>query len=67
MAATQSDLFLAILALDAYNRGSDPGMTLPPDAPTMQTGGATILDTFTDPDTSFYAIAYQWHGETIID
>jgi len=32
MAATQSDLFLAILALDAYHRGSDPGMTLPPDA-----------------------------------
>jgi hypothetical protein len=26
---TQTDLFLAILALDAYNRGGNPGMKLP--------------------------------------
>ena len=35
--ATQTDLFLAILALDAYNRGEKPGMPLPADASTTQT------------------------------
>lgn len=38
MAATQTDLFLAILALDAYNRGDSPGMTLPADASTTTNG-----------------------------
>jgi hypothetical protein len=42
--ATQTDLFLAILALDAYNRDSNPGMNLPDNAPTSQTGDATNAD-----------------------
>ena len=50
--ATQTDLFLAILALDAYNRGDNPGMKLPDSAPTGQTGDATILTTLTDDATS---------------
>lgn len=34
---TQADLLLAILALDAYNRGCKPGMALPnSDAPGTQ-------------------------------
>jgi hypothetical protein len=63
--ATQTDLFLAILALDAYNRGYNPGMLLP-DGSTTQIGDATILDTSADQSVSFYAVAYSWLGETII-
>jgi hypothetical protein len=73
---TQSDLMLAILALDAYNRGDNPGMNFNrnSDAPGTLIGGATILsDDDTDPAqaasfqaASFYAIAYTWNGQTII-
>jgi hypothetical protein len=73
---TQSDLMLAILALDAYNRGDNPGMNFNGNSDTRGTliGGATILsDDDTDPAqaasfqaASFYAIAYTWNGQTII-
>src|SRR5882724_5832012 len=64
--ATQRDLFLAILALDAYNRGYSPGMQLPSSS---QIGDATIVaDTNDDTSraASFYAVAYNWEGQTII-
>lgn len=35
-----TDLMLAILSLDAYNQGDNPGMTLPVGAPTV--GGAQL-------------------------
>ena len=68
---TRSDLMLAILALDSYNRGDNPGMNFNrnSDAPGTSIGGATILsDDDTDPAqaASFYAIAYTWNGQTII-
>lgn len=66
--ATQADLFLAILALDAYNRGYNPGMTFNggSDSPGTEIGDARILDSSADTSTSFYAIAYTWNNETVI-
>lgn len=70
--ATQADLFLAILALDAYNRGYNRGMTFNgnfngnSDSTGTQIGDATIQAISADPTTSFYAIAYSWEGETVI-
>ena len=64
-AANYQDVMLAILAMDAYNEGYSPGMTLP-----NQTSidGATI--TATDgaevaKAASFRAVAYDWDGETV--
>jgi hypothetical protein len=66
--ATWGDLILAILSLDAYNRGYGPGMIFPNNSDLAGTkiGGAEILDTFGDPNTSFYAIAYRWGDKTVI-
>ena len=68
--ATQADLFLAILALDAYNRGYNPGMTFTgnSDDPNTQPqiGDATIVSNLADTSASFYAVAYSWEGETVI-
>ncbi len=65
-----SDAFLNLLALESYNRryGQNVGGLLN----IGQIGTATIL---TDSvvalgnataDTGFYAIAYEWNGETVI-
>jgi hypothetical protein len=64
--ATSQDVVLAILALDVYNEDYSPGMTLPNKT---SIDGATIVGT--DGDTiaqqsSFYAVAYNWDGETVI-
>jgi hypothetical protein len=69
--ATEADLFLAILALDAYNRGYGPGMTFSNDSDSAGTeiGDATILAATDDQKSqgaSFYAVAYDWEGETVI-
>lgn len=68
--ATERDLFLSILALDAYNRGYDPGMAGLSDAIGSAIGQATISATPQDIDAaqaaSFYAVAYSWAGETVI-
>ncbi len=64
------ELMYAILAMDAYNRGYNPGIFLTGN----QVGTATITtDSETTPETSgegkdagFYAVSYQWNGETII-
>ncbi len=70
---TEADLFLSILALDAYNRGYSPGMTFPGDlsAPGTQIGDATVETATSSEDqtsvnASFYAIAYEWQGEFVI-
>lgn len=66
--ATQGDLFLAILALDAYNRGYNPGMTFTgySDVAGTQIGDATIVGGSADASSGFYAVAYSWEGETVI-
>ena len=66
--ATSRDLFLAILALDSYNRGYNPGLTGLSEAVGTQIGTATITKTTKDANqaASFYATAYTWNGETVI-
>lgn len=60
--ATSQDLFLSILALDAYNRRDDRGMAIPG----LQTaiGTATITGDGSSlagaAGTTFYALAYNW-------
>ena len=65
------DVFLSLLALDSYNRGY--GQNVEGFAASGRLGNATILgDALSelDPDdvraAGFYAIAYNWNGETII-
>ena len=67
------DLFLAILALDSYNRGYGSRLSIAgSDTIGTALGSATILnhssdDPAKDPVKSdFYAISYAYNGETII-
>ncbi len=64
--SASTELMVAILAMDAYNRGYNPGITLSG----TEVGNAAIRD-ITVPlqewqDADFYAVAYEWNGETII-
>jgi hypothetical protein len=64
--STSPELMYAHLVMDAYNRGYNPGITLSGTA----VGNAAIRD-ITVPlqewqDAGFYAVAYEWNGETII-
>ncbi len=64
MTTTSKDLFLAILALDSYNRGYNPGLSGLLDAAGTQIGTARIVKTAEDPggiakSASFYAVAYD--------
>ncbi|MBB4287223.1 hypothetical protein [Roseospira goensis] len=64
-------LMHAVLALDAYNRGYDPGLRIEPGA-TYDIGKMSITkesDTLAGSqgvNIGFYAAAYQGNGETII-
>lgn len=73
------EVFLSLLALDSYNRGYGQNLILADgDAASgvseigRKIGGATVsAQSDVDPDTAgvnegFYAIAYDWRGETII-
>lgn len=65
------ELMHAILSIDSYNRGYDSGVVVDGDA--IGTATVTARDTYVD-DTEyaawqaagFYAVAYQWNGETVI-
>jgi hypothetical protein len=50
------DLFLSILAMDAYNRGYNPGIDV---SASDGIGNATILDQAAQVNASFYAVAYD--------
>jgi len=66
------DLFLAILAMDSYNRGYNPGVILPSNSGTQI--GLANVGRYTNQDgqeqatvaASFFAQAYTLNGETII-
>ena len=64
------DLFLSILALDSYNHGYGVRINVPGTA--GQLGTATFSrqsDVRANSDAvnaGFYAIAYDWNGETVI-
>lgn len=64
--AISADLFRAILAMDSYNRGYDPGIVLTGN----QIGNADLVTTVELPAgseaASFFAQAYTWNGGTII-
>jgi hypothetical protein len=67
----QPELFKAILAMDAYNRGYDAGInTLPSNTDgSVKIGSAKIIDDRGDTSAQaigFYAVAYDYSGETII-
>ncbi len=70
------ELMLSILAMDSYNRGYSQGILLNPgDSTTGQNEagrqlGNAIIGDFALPTgsvaASFYALAYDWAGETVI-
>jgi len=67
------ELFMAILSMDSYNRGYDAGISGLSESGGL--GNATITTTLSDVSETFeadaaaagfYAVAYQWNGETVI-
>lgn len=70
--AMSTDLFLAILSLDSYNRGYDPGLAVNG----SQLGNASLsIDSSVlrdangqrfDQPVSFFAQAYSWNDQTVI-
>ena len=66
--AISKDLLLAILSMDAYNQGYSPGLV----HGKSQIGTATIsnrsssLANSPEVAAGFYAVAYQWNGDTIM-
>jgi hypothetical protein len=57
------DVFLAILALGAYNHGYSVGMT---GIDGNAIGNASVINSLPEQDVGFYAIEYNWNQETII-
>ncbi|MFC6488548.1 hypothetical protein [Nitratireductor sp. GCM10026969] len=60
------ELEISILALDSYYRGEGPGSFT---IPGSRIGNARIRDTdlpLGSHDAGFYAVAYEWNGQTII-
>ena len=70
--STSPELMYAILAMDAYNRGYNPGIANLSDTVGTQIGTATISNRSSSLANSpeiaagFYAVAYAWNGETIM-
>lgn len=68
------DVFLSLLALDAYNRGYGRnvfanGNAIDGSEGGLQIGNATILNVDLPSGSEaagFYAIAYDWNAETVI-
>ena len=71
MNPTDKDLFYAILSMDAYNRGYNSGIdlkgsTLGNALISLDAEDEGFLDAGAAQSAGFYAVAYQWNGETII-
>ena len=65
-APMSNELFNAILAMDAYNRGNGAKLTGLSDAVGTKLGNATVIGTSTVAADGFYAIAYELNGKKII-
>src|SRR5260370_969220 len=61
---TDATLMMSILAMDAYNEGSQAGLALPPRTPNVD--GAQIGLSYTDTLTGFYALDYTWNGNKVV-
>jgi Protein of unknown function (DUF2974) len=68
----EKSLFLAILALDAYNRNYNPGYkAVQQNTSTVAVKGSAIGDAYVvdetkDEDVSFYALSYKWGTDTVV-
>ena len=63
------EVFLSLLALDAYNRGFDPGLSGLPESGLIGTAAIREFQPGEQEgweEAGFYAIAYEWNDETII-
>jgi len=64
------DVFLSILALDAYNRGLGAGIAgLPAVSGSTKIGTATIQiqsSSAAAAAAGFHAVSYSWNGQTVI-
>nr|WP_316656193.1 hypothetical protein [uncultured Gellertiella sp.] len=66
------DLFMAVLAMDSYNRGYNASVGTAADGLGSQAGlkvGSASIMLSSDSSSSsagFYAVAYNWNGQTII-
>lgn len=67
------EVFLSLLALDAYNRGAGAQIGDLENIPNVSKVGTATVRTDSDRrfgqdavDAGFYAIAYDWNGETVI-
>ena len=71
MPLSNNDIMLALLATDSYNRGYGQGIA-GLGGQGSRLGGATIIDESDiesgsdGVDAGFYAIAYDWNGQTVI-
>ena len=60
--AIKPELFMAVLAMDSYNRNYNEGLNV-----TGSQIGEAVLSTYSaDESVSFFAQAYQWNGKTVI-
>lgn len=60
-----NDLFMAILAMDSYNRGYDIGVAV--SGSSLGLADLGIADGEADAqDASFFAQSYLWNGQTVI-
>ncbi|MGD9851513.1 MAG: calcium-binding protein [Nitrospirales bacterium] len=70
--AISSELMYAILAMDSYNRGYNPGIKVLGGVSSSigdTIGNATVISedrSSEAQDAGFYGLAYQWNGDTII-
>lgn len=65
------DLFLAILAMDSYNRGYNEGLSVGGDRSSLgnakiNTDALDLLQANQVRASDFYAVAYDWNGEKVI-